>query len=64
MDPFQMRRIGPPGLGDHLADDFFFAPAARLLTVAHARALAVLAEVPRFSYDFSIWAAWRFCLDE
>jgi hypothetical protein len=47
---------------DHFFALFFLPPPVSLFTVAHARDLAVFAETPRFSYPFSMWDAWRFCL--
>ena len=46
----------------YFAARFFFPPPVSLFTVAHARAFAVFFLTPRFSYPFSMCAAWRFCL--
>src|SRR3954449_1749428 len=41
----------------------FFPPPLDLLTVAQARALAVLLLVPRFLYPCAMCSAFRFCFD-
>jgi hypothetical protein len=40
----------------------FLPPPDSLFTVAHARALAVFADTPRFSYPSAMCSARRFCL--